>query len=399
MGIYKRAPFWWKKYDIDPVTKRAPRKPCSTGIYVEGGNKAQTVQNKADALVQYQQDCIDIRRGIVAPETAKPAIRFRDYAPIWWRMRGRQQRRGWHSEQSAVRALVDGLVPSATGLAARPMGDYLLTELSASVIAAWRSERCTHVKASTANRGTVVLRVMLKHATDYLDVNPLAGSDKLGNKNWEKLPTVDTEVRAFTRDEFDAFIAAIDSVDAIHGIPKLEGLALTYAAVETLLRRGSLLSLTWGLDRGTHLVPLNAKVKIRRSPVTTNLRHYLNQLPKDTAHIFASFYAHARPGTSPQQSAENVVNEWFWRVCARAKVPCRREHHGVTFHSFRHTGATWLLKAGKNPRAVMTLGGWANANVFLKTYCHTDDAEVDAAAESLFPFRLHLVAKTATETP
>lgn len=403
MSLYPRpdSPYWWIKYEKDPVTKLAPRKPRSTGIYRDGGSKAQTAQNKADAIAMWQADCTAIRKGEFAQTLKKkPRKLFRDYGVEWLRTESCNNR-GTHSEQSMVAKLTTGIVPAVNGHPERPLGDYWLDEIDDIVIKAWRTERVKRVKPTTVNRNCAVLAVMLKNAKAYINSNPLAGRDEYGERRFVKLKrSGERDTRAFSRDEFDRFIAAIEAADAIEGISQLQGLALAYSAVETLLRRSSLLTLTWSLYRTTHLVPLDPKVvgSIKRSPVTANMQHHFDQWASTTPHdyIFSDFWASSkespwqRPSRCPDDprvrlaTAGAHVYLWFNAVCARAHVPVTRAKHGVTFHSFRHTGATWLLAAGYSVKVVMELGGWTDANVFIKTYCHTSDKEVDAAANSLF---------------
>lgn len=394
MSIYKRVPYWWKKYEIDPVTGVAPRKPASTGIYVDGGSAAQTKQNRLDALAQYQADCVDLRRGVALP-TSKPAIRVKDYA-AWWLKTYAVHHKGYDTEVSTVNIIVADL------------GDLYLTDLTAPRIAEWRTEKTKTVKARTADRYIDVLRPMLGDATDYLDSNPISGRNLMGKRKWKQLEWEDTESRFFSRDEFARFIAAIDDADDILDTPKNEGLALAYTAVTTLLRRGSLLRLTWPYLRASsvaypfpHFVPLDAKVTIKYSPVTAAASQYLDELPRDTPHkiIFASHYRNA--DTDPKRrlgSAENHVTRWFNEVCSRAQLPHTRAQQGLTFHSFRHTGATWALeKSHGDVKAVMELGGWKSAQLFLDTYCHTKAASVAAVAESLFPMVFPRAAQKAAQ--
>lgn len=391
MSIYKRTPYWWIKYEKDPVTGVIPRKPRSTGIYVDGGSKAQTAQNKADALLQFQADCIAIRKGELGPTAApqKPTITLRTYVRTKWlptrRVRGDEQ------EESNINILLNTYVPAVNGGELRKLGDFCLHELTAEVVLRWRAERLRTVKVGTVYRNVALLRVMLKTASAYLDANPLIGLDDMGNKRMPTLEGDDVDSRHFSREEFGRVVATIEAAESICDIPRAEGLALVYSAVSTLLRRSSLLKLTWSLYReDRYFVPLNPKVKgsIKRSPVSATMRQYLDDLPRDTPVIFESFYREARTATpvvkQQQLMAARVVQKWFLKVCARAHVPVTRALDGVTFHSFRHTGATWLLASGVSVRTVMEIGGWKDANVFLNRYCHTNAAECDAAVDSLF---------------
>jgi integrase len=388
MGIYTRqdSPFYWKKYDTDPTTKRAPRPPASTRIPWDAPSKALRDANKRDAELQYAQDLLDIR----ANKQALPAILFADYAttvylPTTVHLRG--------NEGSTIKSLI------------KDFGHWLLTEITIDVVRAWRVTKVATHEASTVNLYASVLSKLLTRAVPtYLESNPLAAfKHGTQRKQLERLDEREFEARAFSNDEFLSFVRAIDSQDAICGVPKAEGLALAYAAVETLVRRGSLLTLTWADDRGTQFITKNTKVSRGKSkapkakPITPHLRVCLDDLPRDTPDrlIFASF--HTTPAGYKQHA-----QLWFRTVCQIAKLPYGRATHGLTFHSFRHTGATWYLKAGYSVKAVMQLGGWTNAQLFLDTYVHVSDDEVakmvTAMSNTLHPRRLSLVA-TNQEPP
>ena len=361
MGIYKRdSVFWWKKYPLDPVTKRPLRKPASTGICWDAPTKAIRDKNKIDAEAQYAQDLIEIRDN----KKILPVITFANYAtnvflPTTTHLRGNQA--------STVKVLI------------KDLGHWQLTEFTIDTVSHWRSAKLTTHKASSVNLLVGVLTKMLNRAVPtYLESNPIAARQHGTNrKQFQDVDEEEFEARAFSTDEFFDFVRAISSEDAIYGVPKAEGLALAYTAVETLVRRGSLLKLTWADDRKTKFVIANTKTSRGRSkapkakPINAHLRACLDELPRGTPDqfIFPSFY---RGGLDYKT---NTVR-WFKAVCEAAGLPYGREVHGLTFHSFRHTGATWYLKKKYSVKAVMQLGGWTNAQLFLDTYVHVSEEEV-----------------------
>jgi integrase len=375
MGIYQRtdSPYWWKKYDIDPETKRAPRKPTSTRIFVDAPTKEQRATNRRDAEIQYQQDCIDIRAGVNAPVT-NSSITFREFAR-WYLEHVTANVRGKQQETSTIDLLI------------KDFGHYALKDITIPLVREWRTTRIKTVIASTVNQNVSVLQKMLTKAIpEHLAHNPLAARKPGTHKaQLERLDEDEFEARAFTVAEFDRFVAVLASHDDINEIPKHEGLALAYSAIEILVRRKSLLKLTWADYRDTHFVTKNTKVSRGRQrapktkPVTANMRRYLDCLPRETPQrlIFSSFYKHKSGFSAP-------VWRWFNRVCELAAIPYGRENDGVTFHSFRHTGATWYLKAGYSVKAVMQLGGWTNAQLFLDTYVHVSEEEIADMANSGF---------------
>jgi Phage integrase family. len=335
------------------------------------------------------QDCIDIRRGIEragvkAPTYATYGAWIREYYLTHYTA----HHRGSNSEHSTLNRLV------------QEFGALPITDITVARVDAYRERRLQRVKINTVNRDVQILQVSLRRMARALrDAGCAAPDPRDILINLSRRKPAETETRWFSEAEFAQFIATVDAHETIRGTSRAEGLALTIAAIETLLRRGSLLRFIWPHYRGTHLVPLNAKQEIRWSPVSANLRQYFEALPKQTDRIFASFDRVAARAKQRglilsdkrrMQSANNIADKWFKRVCALAGLPCGRDVHGLTFHSFRHTGATWLLNGSEtrrpvSVRTVMELGGWKNVKLFMRTYCHTDQRSVDAAVASLFP--------------
>lgn len=407
------------KFDIDPKTKRAPRKPCSSKILVDAPTKEQRKQNEIDAEAKYQQTCIDLRDPVKIAAAAAvaaelPPMPFETFAR-WYLDNVVVHFKSTRQSESMIHAFVAHF-RDAVGVS------LPLSAITFELVTEWRTMRIGKlpktltpfqqllksrmeatghagpVKAATANRDANCLRPLLKYAVNknHLPLDPLAARS-LGDEGFKRLREDDSEdARAFTRDEFDRFITAVDSAESVFGTPRREGLALAYSAIETLLRRGSLLRLTWPYYRGDIFVPLNAKVPIKRSRVTPNMKQYLDLLPKTGAFGDVIFQSHYHAGrTHGLTNAEAHVNNWFKAVCLKAEIPYGRKVNGVTFHSFRHTGATWLLRAGRSVKAVMKIGGWTNAQLFLDTYCHADEAECDAAVDGLFPVPAPRVAAGA----
>lgn len=51
---------------------------------------------------------------------------------------------------------------------------------------------------------------------------------------------------------------------------------------------------------------------------------------------------------------------------------------GVSHHTFRHTGASNMLRDGASPRAVQLIGGWTTLRM-VERYCHVTDDELHKA--------------------
>lgn len=393
MAKYKRekSPFWWKRYPKDPTTGKPILPRASTGILWDAPTKAQRQRNEEDAELQYQNDLSNYRAGVRHPTAKVKAPTWMTYKAFireYYIAHYTNQHRGKDNELCTLDRLV------------AEFGALPIEDITTDVVDRFRHKRLETVKVSTVLREGQILKVSLRRMAAALRKAGCAAPEPRDIlSDLPKLRIEETETRWFSEDEFRRFIAAIDAHPFILGTPRLEGLALAKTAVETCLRMGSLLRLHWHNYRQTHLVPLNAKQEIRRSPVSPTTRPYYDMMPHLNDHLFGSHFRAAEKALQrgafvtqrrQLQSAAAHMDRWFRAVCQLAGLPCGREQHGLTFHSFRHTGATWLLEGSatrrpQSAKTVMELGGWTNVKLFMKTYCHTDAKAVDAAAASIFP--------------
>src|SRR5262252_3244052 len=386
MGLFKRpdSPYWWMAFDKDPATGKEPRPRTSTKILWDAPTPGQRAANKRDAEAMWHDALVEIRKGVHLVKE-KPPITFGEYAD-WWLKTVASTHKAAKNNKAAATTV------SSIGILVAEFGPLPLRDLTPNRAIEFRHKRVhgiplLHdlpnldrgaVSARTADRDVENLGIMLNRAVpDYLDAHPLR-NPATGRRYIKRLRWKEFEARFFTRDEFAAFIAAIEESDEILGTRREEGLALAYTAIQTMLRLGSLMALTWAKYREDHFVPLDAKVSIKWSPVTTKMRTYLDQLPHTSEFVFQSHHISTNEG-----AAENHAIRWFAEVCARAHIDCGRDRQGVTFHSFRHTGASWMIEAGVDVKTVMELGGWHNAEIFMATYCHTTKARKMVAAETV----------------
>ncbi len=72
-------------------------------------------------------------------------------------------------------------------------------------------------------------------------------------------------------------------------------------------------------------------------------------------------FPHTHGGT---MSGTNLLWQCFRPLLKRAELP------PVRFHDLRHTCATILFRAGKHPKYVQEMFGYANISITLDTYSH-----------------------------
>lgn len=346
MGVYQRkdSPYWWLRLEGTRIMR-------STGVPIAGGSPAQERENRrrAEAIYSDLQGKQALAKAGLIP-TPKPTISVRDFL-AWYERTVVVHQRGHERASSMLRqlALYFGTVTD-------------LQEITAAKVRDWMAWRRKQVAPATVNREFDVLKALLRAAVpQYLDANPIA--------DLRRLRQPETEARVLTYEEEQRLLAVCGPSDR----------AFILAALDTLLRLGSLLTLKWDQVKLAErvVVVLNAKVSTTPKPISTRLYQALKDLPRTGPYVFSQFH-----GAKGSTSAKNKATRRFDHLCALAGVPHGRAVHGVTIHCLRHTGATRALQAGASVRTVMELGGWTNAATVMR-YLHASDQDVQHAAESI----------------
>lgn len=206
-----------------------------------------------------------------------------------------------------------------------------------------------------------------------------------------------SDVCPFTLDEQIKFI------DLVKG-HTYEMLFIT--ALDTGLRQGELLSLTWkDIDFNTRCINVNKTYKktkniengeyedliqtpktksgIRQVPIPVNLINRLKQynliqkqlkikmakLYSDKNLVFCNDYGNYLDNSD--------IRKRFKRVLIDNDMLCRK------FHNLRHTYATRLFELGEEPKVVQTILGHSNISVTLDTYTHVLDSLKEKAISKL----------------
>lgn len=347
MGLYKRpdSRCWWM------VIERRGQKPLrrSTGIAVDGGSPADDRIQEATAQRVYATESAKYVLGQIAPE--KPTIGFRDWAS-WFETNVLAHQRSAARGRSMLNQL------------RMAFGRYdSIADIDAHAVEEWKTGRRRAGKApATINRELDVLKSMLnKAAPKYLERSPLGS------------------VRRFRVPESEPRVLTTQEEDRMFKVASDEERAWLTLALDTLLRLSNVVHLKWAQVKWGQkvIVPLNAKVSHDGVPITPRLKLALEELPREDAHVFASYHS----GKGPT-AAKNEMIRAFNDLCQKARIPHGRENGGVTFHCLRHTGATRALQKGASVRTVMKLGGWKDERSVIR-YTHASDQDVRTAAESI----------------
>lgn len=228
----------------------------------------------------------------------------------------------------------------------------------------------TGITKASVNKDVAIVRRMFVMAVKWgmLEHNPVSGVERL--KEQEK------PYHALTHDEQTALIgAAGEEPKARHLQP------LVVVALNTGMRRGELLRLTWSdVDLVARLVTVRQSKsgKVRYIPLNAAAVKALRSIQRPEGLVFTH-----------RGQAIHTVRRSFANALRRAKIrPCR-------FHDLRHTFATNLVLGGVDLVTVQQLMGHADISMTAR-YTHPTPENKRAAVESLMVAPLALSDASAT---
>lgn len=362
MGVYTRrdSPWFWLYLERPDGRGLKER----TKITVAAPTAAERKRQRELAEDAYRVRMGQLARGTYELPGARPAITFAAYAD-WYEAHITTHQAGAVREREILKQL-------RAAFAGRT-----LAEITKDLVREWMTTRSQvrvrvvdghkvkrQIAPATVNRELDLLKSMLREACPtYLAASPIAGLRRLKGKTGDGTATGDDDIRVLSPDEEARLLAVLrDAGDR----------ALVVAAIDTLARLGSLLSLTWRDDKTTHLVFRKSKNSTTyKVPVSTRLRTALEAVRgRDPVHVFGH-----RRTAGQARDWRTIVGNMLERACARADVPFGRKAGGITFHSFRHTGASRMIAAGVDIRTVQELGGWSDIRLLMRYLHPTTDAK------------------------
>jgi integrase len=234
-----------------------------------------------------------------------------------------------------------------------------LVEITGSRISGWKSERLSAVcpqtkepyKAAAVNRPLALLRHLLRVARDEWEVLSTVPKIKLEREGQGRL-------RWLTEEEIVRLLCA--SLRSRN--PELH--AAVVIAINTGLRRAELLGLTWDrVDRSRGVIRLEITKSGRRREVPLNDdsdRALVSLGPKAAGRVFQT--------RSIRTAFENAVET--------AKLD------DVTFHTLRHTFASWAMMRGVSLREFQELLGHSSLAMTMR-YAHLAPEHLRTAVSRL----------------
>lgn len=234
-----------------------------------------------------------------------------------------------------------------------PIAGMKLSELSGRRVAAWRDQRLAKVTGSTVNRDLNLLSHVLNIALKEWDIpvsNPVANIRRPKNNRGRE--------RRLSSMEEDKLLAALRPTDRkengqFTGPQNSWMEPLVLLALETAMRRGELLKLTWDQtfleERFVRLLDTKNGTS-RDVPLSSRAKSLLASLPKDkSGRVFPI--------------SDNAVKLAFTRAVKRAGIA------DLHFHDLRHEATTRLSEKLENVLELSAVTGHKSLNM-LRRYYH-----------------------------
>jgi integrase len=272
----------------------------------------------------------------------------------------RRNPRSWKSEESLFRIWIGPVIGD------KPLGD----------IAPFDLEKIKKVmtNAGRAGRSIVYALAVVRQVFNYALTNDLyTGKNPAGPAGKVKRPTTDNKrLRYLSRDEAAALLAELDSMSRdVHGMALL--------SIHTGMRAGEVFSLTWAdvdLAGGVLLLKDTKSNKNRPAFMTEAVKAMLQARTKSAP---AGLVFTGRNGKKIVQ-ASDTFNRAVDKLGLNEGITDRRQR--VTFHTLRHTFASWLVESGTDIYTVQELLGHSDLKLTAR-YAHIGENSLRTAVQRL----------------
>jgi len=327
--VYKKGHQWYT--DVHHHGRR---------IRVAAGSSKELAQDAAKAI---EGDLVRGRFHLAQVKAAPPFERVTEQYAAW----AETNKRGW---KQTGRFNHQTLLMYFRGKPVNAITPWLIEKYKL-----WRRER---VKPATVNRELSLLSHLFTKAIEWGHVteHPMKGGKV------KKLPGETLRERILTLEEESRLLT--EASDTLR--------PLVILALDTGMRRGEILGLTW--DRvdprhGEILLTQTKNGRYRRVPLTDRVREVLQGR---TTNATPTGYVFTRGNGQPARS----IREAFLGACERAKL------NGLRFHDLRHTFATRLATSGVDIVTVQRLLGHQTL-AMTQRYAHPTSADMRRAIHSL----------------
>jgi integrase len=168
-------------------------------------------------------------------------------------------------------------------IARQPIGGIKLKDFSEVHVYQWRDARLTEVSSSSVSREFELLSSVCSTASrewKWLGSNPF--------KNVKKPRPAQPRSKVYSDDEIERILFALgyNEIDAIDTQTKRVGAVFLFA-LETAMRAGEIVGLTWGNVFDKHVfLPMTKNGTSREVPLSKRAREIIARLPRDGDSVF-----------------------------------------------------------------------------------------------------------------
>jgi integrase len=208
---------------------------------------------------------------------------------------------------------------------------------------------------SDVNRALSVLRHMFSKAVEWemLEQSPFKKAKKIFYKE------NNMRLRFLTYDEAERLLSCC--------VDYLKAIVLT--ALHTGMRKGEVLSLKWSQIRNGYIYVVKSKTDTQRQiPINKTLKALFQSMPRHIKSDYVFCHRNGKPFGDIKKSFNSAVR--------------KAALHDVTFHSLRHTTASWLVMRGASLKAVAEILGHSDIAT-TQRYAHLSEGYKQKAVELL----------------
>lgn len=234
-------------------------------LYVDGNRESATFPTKVEAVKWATQREAELVDGQLPDNSLKDALRryATDVSPI---------HKGEQWELHRLKAM-----------GRDPIAAIKLARLKPSDVAAWRDRRLATVQAGSVRREMNLLRGVLNIARrewGWIRINPLDGISQP--------PPPRARRRRISPDEIERLSLAFGISDGLRAETATQRIGLAFLlALETAMRAGEILGLTWNDVREKYVIlPKTKNGDQREVPLSQRAREILAVLPRDAETVF-----------------------------------------------------------------------------------------------------------------
>ncbi|MDW3094550.1 MAG: tyrosine-type recombinase/integrase [Gammaproteobacteria bacterium] len=237
------------------------------------------------------------------------------------------------------------------------LGQLYLDQINNDVIEAIIDEKLSEgVTGATVNRYTTTLKTVLRKA--YLQYEWIQRVPAI-----RSLPESKGRLRWLTTQEYERLIAVL---------PEHAALVVRFA-VHTGLRSANIFKLSWDqIDLERKVAWIHADQhkngRARSVPLNSEAMAVLEAINQGPHHIKAVFTYQGHPISTIRTTLKNACESLGLEE--------------VTFHTFRHTYASWLVQQEVPLRTIQELGGWCSVDM-VQRYAHLAGDDLQAYQERL----------------